>query len=130
MTGLIVGVAVVVVLFLVAGACFEADYTGAGLGYLISGAIGLYLIVILGAPKVFTRGDPTTYIRAGEYKVAFVHQARDNVSVGVESVSGSDKVEHLNLYQFKKNAFEGDIKANATKLVVIEAGSFKKLRLE
>lgn len=77
---------------------------------------------------VLRDGSPKLDIQAGEYKVAFVYQAGDNVSVGVESVF--DKKELLNLYQFKKEAFNGQVRTDAKKLIVLESGDFKQLKLE
>ena len=83
------------------------------------------------APLAFPNGIPAANIDAGEYQVAFVYVAGDNVNVGVEeefNLFGEGL--HLFLYQFSKDAFEGEIRKDATKLVVIESGDFKKLQLK
>ncbi len=83
------------------------------------------------APTEIHTGSPALSIYAGEYQVAFVHIAGDNVSLGIQKEDDrfGDGL-HLFLYQFPRNGFEGDIRGNATKLVVTESGEFKKLRLE
>jgi hypothetical protein len=96
---------------------------------LLSGLLFLSILVFLGAPAELPTGAPKTNIGAGEHKVAFVYVAGDNVSVGVE-YPDIDKKDRLFLYQFNKKAFDGGMKKDARKLIVIESGDFKKLRLE
>ncbi len=91
----------------------------------------VFFVFILYDWDVYRNGLPITEIDRGEYKVGFVYRAGPNVSLGLEMVEG-EKSEgmKLRLYQFNLNAFDGEIKSNAKKLLVIETGSFKKLKLE
>jgi hypothetical protein len=86
-------------------------------------------------------GQPRTEIAVGTYKVGFVYEAGENVSVGIEkeesglvvtaySQINRGPTEHLLLYQFPKSAFAGLVRANAKSLVVTEGGGFKKLELQ
>lgn len=90
----------------------------------------------VGAPSEISTGRPLTVIDGGQYKVAFVYVAGENVNVGIEkNGEGDNKSEHLFLYQFPKSAFDsGSINPKATKLVVVESGrfwnKFRKLILE
>ena len=85
--------------------------------------VGLVLCV-----ATYEQGSPANNIASGEYKVAFIYPAGDNIAVGLE-IKKEGK-EHLYLYQFPKSAFEGSIPTNAKKLTVTESGdNFKKLEL-
>lgn len=95
------------------------------------GIIVLVALVFVVAPRTLHTGSPDVSINAGEYQVAFVYIAGDNVSVGVEKKdNGFGEGLHLFLYQFSRSAFEGEIRVNSKKLTVIESGEFKKLLLE
>jgi len=102
--------------------------------WLLIAATGVLFLVVatfVFAPRALPTGAPAVNIGAGEYQVAFVYVAGDNVNVGVERESSRlDEGLYLFLYQFSKDAFDGEIRADATKLVVIESGNFKKLQLE
>jgi len=89
-------------------------------------------IATLGISQNEFMGKPLTAIDKGEYKIAFVYMAGENVSVGIEENSGGEnESEHLFLYQFPKSAFDsGSINPQAKKLTVVESGKFKKLMLE
>ena len=73
-------------------------------------------------------------IDPGIYKVGFVYVAGENVNVAIEVNNGAkdlkDLQESIYYYQFKKEAFEGTLNPNAKTLIVVQTGSFKKLRLE
>ena len=128
-----------IVLFVLAAGCLFAggfivrDEPQSFSGYLL-GILGIMFFVILTfvtAPTTLHTGSPTTSIDAGEYQVAFVYVVGDTVSVGIKEESREfGEGVHLFLYQFSRNAFEGVVKYDAKKLVVIESGEFKKLRLE
>jgi uncharacterized membrane protein YfcA len=97
------------------------------IGALVIGALGF-------SPTWNPSGDPINgHIEAGTYKVAFVYVAGENVNVALEMKVNKDSDlsrEYIRYYQFKVDAFDGTPNSNAKKLVVIETGSFKKLRLE
>lgn len=90
-------------------------------------------VVIMGLPKL---GSPIIVIKPGTYKVAFVYQAGENVSLGIEKPKGNKVVEteELYLYQFPKKDFEGEIKTGAKKLVATKLitgeGTFNRYKLE
>ena len=94
--------------------------------------IGLFLVALLALSPVWSpSGLPLHNIDSGTYKVAFVYVAGENVNVAVEWKTDAKVVsEGIYYYQFKKDAFEGNLNLNAKKLVVVQSGSFKKLRLE
>lgn len=117
----------VIIALVLAGMSFEDKMPGLGFGLCILGGLALIIFAILSAIIIRT-GNPIIDISQGKYKLAFVYQAGDNVSLGLEVLV--DKEEHLHFYQFKKEAFEGAIPTNAKTLVVIKSGDFKKLRLE
>lgn len=100
--------------------------------WLFAGLIGVTLLAFatfVRAPLELPSGLPKTGIDAGEYKVAFIYVAGENVSVGIEMVGNEN--ERLYLYQFLKSAFDsGSMNPQATKLVVVESGGFRKLVLE
>ena len=132
MTGLIVLFVLGVVCLLIGGAIANEEPTSpTGWVYSLLGIGLLAALTFLGAPISLHTGSPVTSIDAGEYQVAFVYVAGDNVSVGIEQEDHrfGDGV-HLFLYQFPGNAFEDGVKGNALKLVVTESGEFKKLQLE
>jgi len=93
------------------------------------GVVSILLFAIVAA-RVLKDGSPVLDIKAGQYKVAFVYEAGDNVSIVIESKTDKEVKKHLRLYQFKKEAFDGQIRTEATTLTVIEGGDFKKLKLE
>lgn len=97
--------------------------------------MGLILLVTFtfwGVPQYFPSGLPMTSISAGEYKVAFVYVAGENVNIGIEKTFGSKEnvQERLYLYRFVKPAFDGSINTGAKRLMVVESGGFKKLVLK
>ncbi|OGN04288.1 MAG: hypothetical protein A2831_01125 [Candidatus Yanofskybacteria bacterium RIFCSPHIGHO2_01_FULL_44_17] len=108
---------------------------------ILSSIVGLFLtalffvtaIGVVGPDRV-RNGLPRTEISAGEFAVAFIYQDGVDISLGLsminEETTGANMERRLRLYQFKKDAFEGEIKNDAKNLVVIETGTFKKLRLE
>ena len=102
-------------------------------GYIVAilGIAFLGVTTFLMAPTTLRTGSPAVSIDAGEYQVDFVYVAGDKVSVGIEreDINFGEGL-HLFLYQFSRNAFEGGIREDAKKLVVVESGEFKKLRLE
>ena len=123
-------VSIVIVLALVfSGSFFQYGDLALGLALLVSGAGALGVMICLVAPVELSQGMPKKHISVGEYKVASVYVAGDNVGVWVESMD-KDKTEHLIFYQFDKKAFGGEIKIEAKKLVVVELRDFKKLQLE
>ena len=97
--------------------------------WAILGLVVLCLFTFVAA-EVLKDGSPVLDIKAGQYKVAFVYEAEGNVSIGIESMTTREVGEHLHLYQFKKEVFDGQIITEATVLKVIESGDFKKLKLE
>lgn len=105
-------------------------------GYL-SSVIGLFFLVIVtfvGVPEEISVGLPARSIVNGEYKVAFVYMAGENVNLGIEKKSDpndKESKERLYLYQFPKSAFGSEsINIQARKLVVMESGKFRKLVLK
>lgn len=96
---------------------------------LIGGVFLLIMATFVIVPLELPSGLPKTGIKAGEYKVAFVYVAGENVNLGIEGVY--DENERLYLYQFPKSAFDsGLMNTQAKKLVVVESGGFRKLVLE
>jgi hypothetical protein len=103
------------------------------LGLLFSGLGLIFLIIVtfLAVPRDLPSGLPDTYLDIGEYKVAFVYVAGENVNVGIEKEYSKSKMERLFLYQFKRSAFDsGSFNFAAKKLEVVESGGFKKLVLK
>lgn len=99
-----------------------------GLSISVIGLVFLGFATFDLAPRTLPTGAPIVNIDAGEYQVASVYVAGDNISVGVEKESSRfGEGLHLFFYQFSKDAFDGEIRQDATKLVVIESGDFKKL---
>ncbi len=99
----------------------------------VAGVAFLLIALIFVSPVIFPTGQPLTAIDGGEYKVAFVYVAGDNVSVGIEKDAdwSLDEGEKLFLYQFPKSAFDSSlINTQAKKLVVVESGKFRRLMLE
>lgn len=94
--------------------------------------IGVSFIISLAFSPIWNpSGLPIVeHIDPGTYKVAFVYVAGDNVNVAIESKKSTISLEEIHYRQFKKNAFEGLLNPNAKKLIVVQTGSFKKLRLE
>lgn len=91
----------------------------------------LFSILLALSPFWNPSGFPLRNIKQGTYKVAFVYVADENVNVAIEwKTDAKDAVEKIYYYQFKKDAFEGILNSNSKKLVVVETGNFKKLRLE
>jgi len=102
------------------------------------GIFGIVMFIIvalspwsLNTERKLAYGQPRTEIAAGPYKVGFVYEAGDRVSVGIEKEDekGSGQREHLFFYQFPAGAFAGPVDTAAKKLVVTESGGFKKLEL-
>jgi hypothetical protein len=99
--------------------------------------LGVILLVVFGwwYGQIFKDGSPVSDISPGVYRVGFVYQAGDYVSVGVEkALDKSEKRESLFLYQFPKKDFEGEVKTGAKKLVAYKLttgdGTFNKYKLE
>lgn len=107
----------------------QADDGISGVMCLALAAALLLLFSILSA-EVYENGSPVSEIAAGEYKVGFIYVAGENINVALEQKWGKEEGEHIYLYQFNRGAFEGVLNPNAKKLVVVQSGSFKKLRLE
>ena len=82
------------------------------------------------APEDFPSGLPKTSIDAGTHKVGSMYIAGENVNITIEKSGADGKTERIYLHQFPKSAFEGTLNPNAKKLVVVQSGNFKKLRLE
>lgn len=115
-----------------------------GIIFCLFGFLFLALFILqthdLGAKEQAAFGQPQTEIAAGSYKVGFVYEAGDRVSVGVEikkvvkessnSIVDSISEEKLYFYQFPKSAFAGEVKRDASRLVVTERSGFKKLELQ
>ncbi len=122
---------VIVVFILMDVAVTQNEEPGMFLSFFIGLLLLLVVLVVLAfSPNWNPSGLPLQDIDPGTYKVGFVYVAGDNVNVAVEwkvDEKASEKIYH---YQFKKDAFEGVLNPNAKKLVVVKAGSFKKLRLE
>lgn len=97
---------------------------------LIIGAASIFLIALspFWNPSGFPLIESVDLGRT--YKVAFVYVAGDNVNVAVEFKDEMWSSERIRYHQFKKDAFDGVLNPNAKKLIVVQAGSFKKLRLE
>lgn len=129
----------IVVLFFVLGLVTFAVALGAAQDDdMVGFAIGLWFIGFLFfSVSLFENykyglhnlGYPVTDIEQGQYKVVFVYEAGDNVSLGIQTTDDK-KQDHLMYYQFPKNAFVGQITSNITELVVVKSGSFKKLELK
>lgn len=132
MTAAFVFIGLVTVLLLVgSGYAYKRDN-------FVSSAFSMLGVMLLIAFSIFSTeinkdGSPVLEIAAGEYKVGFIYIAGKNVNVALEKKGeGEDKAvyEHIYLYQFNRDAFDGTPNLNAKKLVVVQSGSFKKLRLE
>ena len=74
-------------------------------------------------------GSPKTDIGPGEYRIGFVQEAGNVVSLGVIK-QDSQKVDHQVYHQLDRKIFDGAIPEKATKLIVVQIGSFKKLVLK
>lgn len=93
--------------------------------------VGLASILLLVFSPIWNpSGLPLSDIDPGTYKVGFVYVAGDSVNIAVEWKRSEIAAEEICHYQFKKDAFEGVVNTNGKKLVVVQSGSFKKLRLE
>lgn len=107
----------------------EEFKSAAGFAISVFGVLSLVLATFAGVPQELPSGLPKTSINTGEYKVAFVYVAGENVNLGVEQKYGEK--ECLYLYQFPKSAFDSDsMNTQAKKLVVVESGNFRKLVLK
>lgn len=96
---------------------------------IVLGTFFIAITTFIAIPLKLPSGLPETSIDAGEYKVAFVYAAGENVNVGIEKKDGEN--ERLYLYQFPKSAFDsGSMNTQAKKLVVVESGNFRKLVLK
>lgn len=122
---------IVVVLCMAAGVGIFGVDTPLGIGICFLGILSLVMFAFMSAQTI-RMGYPIIDIDQGTYQVAFVYQAGDNVSLGLETLAVVDdkKQERLYFYQFDKKAFEGEISTKAKNLIVIEVGDFKKLRLQ
>lgn len=97
--------------------------------FFIGGLVLLGMVTFGGAPIEMPSGLPETSINAGEYKVAFVYPAGENVNLGIERKEG--KNERLYLYQFPRSAFDGNsVNPQAKKLLVVEGNGFRRMILE
>ena len=98
---------------------------------MISFLLGVLMIITISVSPLWNpSGLPILDIEPGTFKVAFVYIAGENVNIAVEWRVDEKTAERIYHYQFKKDAFEGNLNPNAKKLVVVQSGSFKKLRLE
>jgi len=101
---------------------------------LIVSTLSIFLLVIAGAlliaaPEQLPTGAPKTSISDGEYKVASVYVAGENVNLILEIKYF--KAESPFLYQFPLTAFDGgQVNQNGKKLTVVTSGNFRKLKLE
>ena len=93
--------------------------------------IGLFIVVLMTfsiVPMEMPTGLPKagSALPPGDYKVAFVYVAGQNVNVGIEMKD--DYNECLYLYQFPKIAFDDSIKikGDSMRLVIVESNGFKK----
>ena len=95
-------------------------------------AMGVFLLgvlIFLAAPQRLPTGAPVTSISAGEYKVASVYVTVENVNLILEINDGLAEKPYF--YQFPINAFDGgQVNPTGAKLIVVESGNFKKLKLE
>lgn len=117
--------------------CYEADFLLILLSVLF--IVLLFVTFSLTSVALLKNGSPITKIDVGDYKVAFIYQAGDNVSIGIEKPDSEAKdMEHIFLYQFPIRAFDNmevfrtdqegfPIKAKI--LSVTQSGDFKKLHL-
>ncbi len=111
------------------GAVFNG-YSRAELGG-IGLVVGFFsIIALVFSPMWNPSGLPRHDIDPGTYKVGFVYMVGENVNVAVEWKAEEKVREGILHYQFNKEVFEGTLNPNSKKLVVIQNGSFKKLRLE
>lgn len=121
-----------VVLFVACGVLVENDKEMLG---TLCCFLGLFLVMVLAiSPMWNPSGLPLHNIDPGTYKVGFVYVSGENINVAVEWNYGKNHreeiVEGMVYYQFHRDAFEGTLNSNAKKLVVVQSGNFKKLRLE
>lgn len=109
--------------------CEEGFKSAAGFVVSVLGVLFLILVTFAAVPQELPSGLPKTSINTGEYKVAFVYVAAENVNMGIEEVGNEN--ERLYLYQFPKSAFDSDsMNTQAKKLVVVESGNFRRLVLK
>ncbi len=124
---------IVVLFLLLAGACLASENDGLAALFTVLGLFSLVLFSAISSNNL-RDGSPAALskLTAGHYKVAFVYQAGDYVSLGLNIADGSkDKVEYLYLYQSNKQDFAGQIKNDATELdVVVTPGGYTKLVLK
>ena len=98
-----------------------------------------FISIIFQSTDVYVTGLPTHEIGVGNYKVAFVYRAGDNVNLGIEKPKPNYKEwEQINFYQFPIGAFDNQevfqkelngVPIKAKSLNVIKNGDFKKLHL-
>lgn len=125
---LIVALFVAGMVFLFLSGMFFSEFRfNLGLVFFIAGFVLLLSFGILVGEEA--KGQPLIKISVGAYNVVSVYDEGGRVSLWTEEL-GDDKKKHLLFYQLLREAFEGDIKKDAKYLVVIEAGGFKKLRLQ
>lgn len=104
-----------------------------GICLLLVGALLVGIVIFVGAPNEIPVGLPARNIVQGEYKVAFVYVAGENINLGIErniNPNNKESKERLYLYQFPKSAFESDINSQAKRLVVVGPNKFKRLVLK
>ncbi len=116
----------------------EPLFEFAGVACFIVGSLLLYGFADT-SRFVLNTGSPVTKIAPGTYKVGFVYQAGENVSVGIERSEkrpryAVEKTEQLFLYQFPAKDFESEIRVSAKKLVATKLitgeGTFNRYKLE
>lgn len=120
---------IVFVCLVISGVYFEKNEESKGTIFVF---MGILAMIILGFSKVWNpSGLPLNDIGPGTYKIGFVYVAGDNVNVALEwKIGEKGTSEKIYYYQFKKDSFEGTLNSNAQKLIVVQSGNFKKLRLE
>lgn len=120
---------IVFVCLTASGVCLEKHKENKGILFAV---MGILVIGVLGfSPLWNPSGLPLKDIDPGTYKIGLVYVAGDNVNVALEWKTGEKGTsEKIYYYQFKKDAFEGTLNSNAQKLIVVQSGNFKKLRLE
>ena len=138
MSILVLGGLFTIFALLFAGFCFGKHKTVTGAISLLAGFLNIFVLANL-SYSVLKNGSPVAEIAPGVYKVGFVYQAGENVSLGIEKpIYGKEKDgDRLYLYQFPKKDFVGEIRTDAKKFKVLEAikltngsGAFNRYELK
>ncbi|OGN13428.1 MAG: hypothetical protein A3J47_01585 [Candidatus Yanofskybacteria bacterium RIFCSPHIGHO2_02_FULL_43_22] len=100
------------------------------LGISVLGIVFLGFATFGFAPRALPTGAPATSIDAGEHGVAYVGPSEAGHVDVLIFRDGQDSELSMTYYRFPKEAFDGQVNTEATKLVVVKVDGFKKLVLK